>query len=567
MAQRNYEELLPLQPGDKAKAWARRVSKCDEEHLLLYKQGYSRDPLTGQRHKVAELSCSACGRIIQATKVGVECCMNAYTPAPFGWMHPETNEPVISGKESTCPHCGAKVDVSFLRDGRKADWNLKEYWFMTVERVGELLCLIGWLMKKEVIRDRETDRLREQLRFLPYQAYVFEEKKTVFLRGYDKYFSQIHFHEEWEQKDRCLDEYGKVGTCGMAPWDKRMLIGSSCENSKLDLYLKITKGDALPVTYLRLWQKRKAVENLVMQGAGTLLHELMERESRRTYAGWCSGIPKLERINWKEKRPAQMLGLTKEEFCHCVDDKWDSEAWWFYLKQKKAGEKLKLPEDMRLCCKVGLYGLDGVREKYGSLMPAVRYLAKQGNSATYLLDYWNMAETEGYDLNLRHVRWPKDLKIAHDRVLREQIERRAREKDEAEKKKNAALVERFADVAEKLKWTAVEMDGICIRVAAAPEELDKEGKTLSHCVATYKEKHARGDSAIFFVREVSSPEEPWYTLELDLSNGENPRVIQNRGKYNCWRTPAVQEFEDKWLEFVKANWAAHNTKKKRRETA
>ena len=76
-----------------------------------------------------------------------------------------------------------------------------------------------------------------------------------------------------------------------------------------------------------------------------------------------------------------------------------------------------------------------------------------------------------------------------------------------------------------------------IRPCAAPEELDTEGKTLNHCVATYKEKHADGKTAIFFLRRASEPEKPWYTLELKL---DDFTVLQNRGKCNCARTAAVE---------------------------
>ena len=564
MEKANYALALPMQPREKSKLWAAEKSGSESDHLLLYKSGAFREPMTGTKCKAAELWCSACGESMFAAKIEAQCCCNSYATAPIGWMHPVEDEPVISGEKSTCPNCGAPVKVEFARDCRRVVWDLKEYWFMEVERIGEKLALIGWVMKKEAVRDRGTGRLTEQVRYLPYQAYVFEGKKTVLLRGYDKYFSQLHFHEQWEQRDRCMDEYGKVGNFGVAPWDKKLLIGSNCENSKLDLYLKIAKGDAVPVTYLRLWQKKKAVENLLVQGAGALLQELILREAYSTYSGWCRSIPKLEGIDWKEKRPAQMLGLTKEEFRCCVDSQWDRMMWEFFRGCKKLGIQLKLPEELETCVNAGTYELMAMAKEGHPVAPAARYLAKQGQRAHYLRDYWRMAEGEGYDLRLRQVRWPKDLKAAHDRVMNERAERQKRERDEKEQEKNRRLREAFAGIAEKLHWMCRTEDGISIRVCFAPEELDAEGRTLNHCVATYKDKHARGDSAIFFVRRAKDRDKPWYTLELDL---KELRVIQNRGKANCARTPEVEAFEAKWLEFVKANWAANMTKKKRRKTA
>ena len=57
-------------------------------------------------------------------------------------------------------------------------------------------------------------------------------------------------------------------------------------------------------------------------------------------------------------------------------------------------------------------------------------------------------------------------------------------------------------------------EGILIRPCAAPEELDTEGKTLHHCVATYKEKHAGGNAAIFFIRRATEPDKPLVYLGL-----------------------------------------------------
>ena len=84
---------------------------------------------------------------------------------------------------------------------------------------------------------------------------------------------------------------------------------------------------------------------------------------------------------------------------------------------------------------------------------------------------------------------------------------------------------------------------------------------MHHCVGTYKEKHAEGRSAIFFIRRASEPEKPWYTLELNL---KEMTVIQNRGKRNCARTEEVESFEKAWLEHIKT---IAGTKKKGQNAA
>lgn len=68
-------------------------------------------------------------------------------------------------------------------------------------------------------------------------------------------------------------------------------------------------------------------------------------------------------------------------------------------------------------------------------------------------------------------------------------------------------------------------------------------------MATYAKRHAGGETAIFFIRRASQPEKPFFTLELDE---KRLNVRQNRGLRNCARTPEVQAFEEKWLEWVRA---------------
>ena len=106
-----------------------------------------------------------------------------------------------------------------------------------------------------------------------------------------------------------------------------------------------------------------------------------------------------------------------------------------------------------------------------------------------------------------------------------------------------------------------ECDGVLIRPCMNEDELIQEGKSLSHCVSRYAQRVADGDTSIFFIRKADKPEEPWYTLELNLKNFS---VVQNRGKCNCARTAEVVAFEAKWLEWMQKQLKKN---KKERKTA
>lgn len=537
MEQRDYAAELPQEPPEGLVPWLQKQGKL-QEHVIWYKAAWVHDPLTGQRKRMAQLRCSACGDTMYAGRI----------PNPghtFGYVDPESGHPVSHGNHVRCPMCGCAAEALHVGRGRGGRYG-KKYWPLTITRVGDRLALVGWCVGKYISCEGV-----ERISCRQYEAYVVEERKVVRLMGYIKCLSTVSFFGHWEQRRNCLDNWGEAGL--VYPWDRRLLIGSTAENSKLDLYMRAAK-EPYPVTYLRLWQRHRNIENLIMQGCGALVGEMIRAESYRYSYERARGVPQLAEINWKEKRPAKMLGLSGEEFRFCRAFKWTTEELQFYRLCRERGIRLRVPEDLDDCKAAGLYWYRWVIEQERApLLRTVRYLKRQRTKDRradrhILDDYWRIARGEGYDLADEHVRFPKDLLRAHDRVAEERrVREEARQaRDRAEK--NEKLREAFAARLEALAPLAWQQGGILIRPCAAPEELDAEGRALSHCVATYKDKHASGKTAIFFVRKASEPDKPWFTLELNLSDFT---VLQNRGKCNCARPKAVEAFEAAWLEHIR----------------
>lgn len=537
MEQRDYAAELPQEPPEGLVTWLQKQGKL-QEHAIWYKAAWVHDPLTGQRKRMAQLRCSACGDTMYAGRI----------PNPghtFGYVDPESGHPVSHGNHVRCPMCGCAAEALHVGRGRGGRYG-KEYWPLTITRLGDRLALVGWCVGKYISCEGA-----ESISCQRYEAYVVEDRKVVRLMGYIKWMSCISFFGHWEQRKICLDNWGEADL--VYPWDRRLLIGSTAENSKLDLYMRAAK-EPYPVTYLRLWQRHRNLENLIMQGCGALVGEMIRAECCRYSYERARGVPQLAEINWKEKRPAKMLGLTGEEFRFCREFKWTPEELQFYRLCRETGIRLRVPEDLADCKAAGLHWCRWVIEQERApLLRTVRYLKRQRTKDRradrhILDDYWRIARGEGYDLADEHVRFPKDLLRAHDRVAEERrVREEARQaRDRAEK--NEKLREAFAARLEALAPLAWQQGGILIRPCAAPEELDAEGRALSHCVATYKDKHASGKTAIFFVRKGSEPDKPWFTLELKL---DDFIVVQNRGKCNCARPKAVEAFEAAWLEHIR----------------
>lgn len=553
MEQVNYVPYLPKEPPEGLIEWMRSLG-CLNRHALIYKAAWVPDPLSGEKERMVRLKCSACGGEMYAARVDSGCCASRYSTAPFGYSDPVFNEGVISGQDARCPICGESVRVYHVGDRR--GWiDLEVLYPMTVDRVGDKVALLGWCVKLGC--DMEG---REKLTTFPYEAYVLEERKVVRLVGYQKILSTVSLLGEWEQRKTCVDNWGEAPL--IYPWDPAILSGTTAENCKLDLFLQQAK-EPVPVTYLRLWLRHPNIENLVTAGCGNLVNDMIRAESRRGSYERAKGIPKMDDIFWKEKRPSKMLGLTAVELHWCALMGWNRQELDFFRWAGEHGVKLKLPEDMRLCQRAGIYWCYRlVTEKKLPLMRCVRYLLKQkgkNNRAdcTILEDYWRIAQGEGVDLNDDYNRFPPDLMKAHDRVVAAKRAKEAALQEAVRRKHNDELRGQFAKQFENLKKMAWACDGIIIRPAEAPEELEHEGEILHHCVGNYKNKHAEGKSAIFFIRREIDPDKPWFTLELNL---KEMTVIQNRGKGNCAKTAQVQAFEDKWLAWLKAG-----AKKKKKE--
>ena len=118
-----------------------------------------------------------------------------------------------------------------------------------------------------------------------------------------------------------------------------------------------------------------------------------------------------------------------------------------------------------------------------------------------------------------------------------------REKESAEVQ--AAFTTRFEALS---RFSYVSPIGLQIFPAPSQISLIEEGEKLHHCVGGYATRHANGQTAIFFVRKIETPDEPFFTLEL---NEKTLSVVQNRGLRNCARTPEVVAFEEEWLQYIK----------------
>lgn len=194
-------------------------------------------------------------------------------------------------------------------------------------------------------------------------------------------------------------------------------------------------------------------------------------------------------------------------------------------------QKKMLPKLQEQICHVGMmYGAHYTK--------AEKEQMKYKDLGKDWLDYISWCTDLKYNLNDMYVLLPPDFRKAHDRVM-----------NEYQCRKDEIALQRLAEFEKQIKILLKEANGVpamamkteklMIVLPKSGEEIKIEGKVLHHCVGTYVESVAKGETMILFVRKTDKPEESYFTLEY-----RNGKVAQCRGKNNCSMPEDVKVFVD-----------------------
>lgn len=526
-----------------------------------------------RKRKVVEVRCSCCGESRIMPWVNTDKQHGGY-----GFLQEDerSGEAALigSGDESVCPVCGAPVRVRKAAEVGSGYFVADETRAMSasVEGLDRYLVLTGWTVRRVISRSAAA-----RLEVIPTEAYVFGREDCRKLMGWRNSYSGnagyfISYLRDWSEPEKWHESWGRVsGIYGLTP----ELVAESClPNCKLDVYMEMFHSEKpkYPVMYLRLYQARPNVENLLLSGLPMALDDLLgEVHCFRAWEENNKGCPPLAlapmtEICWTAVRPDRMLGLEKDELRLGRAQCWGAFLWRLFVRTKAQGERLT-GEDMR---NAALLGDQNLLELIGQgpVPKSIRYLLKQQEcydwadpyvaeedyeelgepvpgayaDVTTLLDYWRACQTLGRNLDDAQVRFPRNLLEAHDAAFEQQ---RVMENEVMAK----SLASRFRIRRRQLAKYIFAADGLKIIPAGSERELQREGDLLHHCVGSYAARHAVGGTAIFFIRRTVEPRTPYYTLELDE---KTLTVRQNRGLRNCGKTAAVQAFEDLWISWARA---------------
>ena len=440
---------------------------------------------------------------------------------------------------ATCPNCGARV-ICVLEDGCAFAANYIEN-IVAVQKGtdGETVFFRQWLLHRDNSARWEhiEDFLQETVR------YAIRGNKTAKWQkqGKESYYMRTERYEldEWTrwQDNRIYD-----GSYFFYPGGiEEALSGTAMQYADLEGYLE-EGGYRNAIYFLEYHAKYPVIEFLWKTGYRNIVHNRifgMDRENRNAIL-W-------ERKKLKEcfKFPLRILKLMPPEEWKLDDVKRANYLW------KNYGERITDAEmRMALQSRTDVQSLTGAMP-YAGIGKILKYIQKQTEKrkeekghTTYTpegiirayRDYLRECEQLHFDLHDKEILFPKDLTAAHARTMAQ-----------VEFEKNKADQEKFRKAVEKLEKFAWSEGEFFIRPAREQMELTAEGKALHHCVGGYIKRMAEGETAIFFLRKVSEPDKPFYTLEL-----QKKRVIQCRTEHNASydRNPDVKNFVDMWMEKV-----------------
>lgn len=426
-----------------------------------------------------------------------------------------------------CPNCNNACTVK--SNGRGRSSLIDEAYFVYYEKSvknPQTIVARGF----QAVRDYRGDVTQVKTQYLATAFYVFEMGNAVMLSRYG-YYSMAGTMETWGTLHKRKSVYSNFGSMLNT---KRILAYSreslreAVQGTPFRFSTWESYNEEDMVRFLDLYTRYPCIEYLTKLDFDHLVKDKLNGD--RTYSA----------VNWRGKTLFQVLRVSKTELKEIKARNIDVTFWFLKLLQlsRKDGSNLSPAEVYQIDISEGY--LDALKTvlKYTSLKKVASYLQKQCKkhakhfkAQSQVLLTWKdyIADCIKLEMNLTKdsVRFPKNLYQAHQNTIKQIKIKADKELDKKIKDRLKGLNKQFC----------FEYQDLIIRPAQSTDELITEGKALNHCVGTYAKKYAAGDNVLLFIRKISEPDKPFYTMEI-----WGKEIIQVRGLKNCNPDKQVDEF-------------------------
>lgn len=426
-----------------------------------------------------------------------------------------------NNEKGICPVCGTEAT---LKAKGKMPFSVENRsWVSIIQKTTDGS---GFVVRyfSSGIRFRRDDRKEE--------FWSLELCRTIFKNGAQPKHYEYRVYKQ-QGKDRwCPD--GDKFNCSKAVLYTKNLPGELNETdyrySAIEILQRKMGHDEIPLYYyLANFQRARYLEYFVKMGLTNLVKEVAT----------LYGSPTIRSGN----TPKEILGIGKSSIRKLVEiNGGPSEIR--LLRQCEADAVDASVDEITKLVKLGINDETvGLVNTHCTLNKFLNWLEKQmelsGHGSINICrdwkDYVSWLAKLGYDTTDLYYFLPPDFRKAHDRIHEEYMHHL----DKIRKKERAELDKLIRENMNKLTGSGFEMETkkFLIKLPANGSEIRKEGSTLHHCVGSYVDKVAKGQTIILFVRKKENPDTPFYTMEW-----KNNHVEQCRGERNCKMTQEVEAF-------------------------
>lgn len=429
---------------------------------------------------------------------------------------------VKQNETGICPICGSSLKVKLSRYGRKNCKNEACFYYFEKSVIDpNVVVCKGYYVMKDYTSDYKNLKVIYEL----CAIYVFEDKKATMLKnnwynGWEKKSSVFDFNQGWLAPKMCFCSFESI---------KKAIKNTSYRY----MPYKMFQGYYSMVKLFGEYLKYPCIEYLAKEGFKKLVEDKL------------NGYPTYRTVNWNGKTIFKILKINKLDLREIKNKK--VHVTFNFLKVfqdcKKQNWGLSIEEVIKVSTEY-LYHYDAFKNltQYSTIKKLLKYFSKQydryngtpkdkhyygeGSVLSNFRDYIADCKLLEMDITSEQVLFPKDLYTAHQNMTK-QIKLKADETLNLKMKARMKSLEKYG----------FQYNGLMIRAASNSNELIEEGKALSHCVGTYADRHARGETNIFFIRKISELDKPYFTIEI-----RQDKVIQVHGKNNRSPDAAVAEF-------------------------
>lgn len=485
------------------------------EHYLYYK-----------KHGCwAKIACSKCGGVTDARwKSGI-----SYESQFQTW----TEEP-REGRYGTCPMCGArglykcqgKVKGEHSRKihlflGQRYKENGMVMRYVQVEKSWILGLICGE-------KGTEMHNACEKLSGVEIARAYFEPGKKMQI-DYQKH-NPYSGEDFWDDCNLYGMNNIAINAAPIMPETYEEMKGTMFQYSALKEYVKCV-GDVNPIDYLERYSQTPQIEVLVKMGLIGVVENLV-----KCYYGIVA--------NQNASRPDVFLGIRKERVKQLIRKKGDVEILNAMQMEKRFGQNWT-DDQIEHLTETGLRSKQvGEATKYMTLQKLLNRIEKYAGCqygtecsrakarirhvATTYVDYLEMREDLGYDLNNTVYQYPRNLDEAHNKMVMEINKEKAEARFREVARQYPDIRKSYRSLRKKYFY---EDENYLIRPARSAEEIVMEGRILHHCVGGdgYLNRHNTGRTYILMVRMKDEPEIPYITVEIDA---KYPRIIQWYGEFD-----------------------------------